>query len=63
MAFFVLAWSISALISYLHGIHPLPDEIFRYVTKLEAGIVYADSVFCGVVLVAGMLRFLRDLFK
>lgn len=63
VAFLLLAWSISALLSYLHEVHPLPHEIFNYVTKLEAGIVYADSAFCGIVLLAGTWRFLRDLFQ
>lgn len=63
LAFFILAWGLSVVVAHLHAIHPLPDEIFRYITKLETGIVYADSAFCGIVLAAGAWRFIRDLIQ
>lgn len=61
VTFFTIAWSLSALVGYLHGIHALPDAIFAFVTRIEVVIVYADAALCGTVLVACSWRFLRDL--
>lgn len=61
VTFFVIAWSLSAMVGYLHGIHALPDAIFSFVTKIEIAIVYADAALCLTVLTACTWRFLREL--
>ena len=61
VTFFTLAWSLSALVGYLHGIHALPDTIFWLVSRIEVVIVYADAALCGTVLLACTWRFLRGL--
>ena len=47
----------------LHRYHPFPDEIFRFVTKIELYLVYADSVLSAVVLIAGMVRFCKQVVE
>lgn len=61
VTFFTLAWALSALVGYLHGIHALPGSIYGLVAKIEVFIVYADAALCGTVLLASMWRFVRGL--
>lgn len=61
VTFFTIAWLLSALVGYLHGIHALPDAIFSLVSRIEVGIVYADAALCGIVLLACAWRFVRGL--
>jgi hypothetical protein len=60
-SWFLFAWGISFLLSWCNAVHPLPVEISWFVTKTEIGLVYADAVFCGVVLLGGTWRFIRDM--
>jgi hypothetical protein len=63
VTFFTIAWGLSALLTYYHGIHPFPEAIFKFVTRLEVGLVYVDAAFCSIVLVAGTWRYLKDLLR
>ncbi len=58
---FTIAWALATLLSWFNTIHPFPLHIFAFVTRLEIGLVYADAVFCGIVLIGGTWRFLKDL--
>lgn len=60
-ALFTIGWLVSVTLHALHRYHPFPDEIFRFVTKIELYLVYADSVVSGIVLLAGMVRFCKQL--
>jgi hypothetical protein len=60
VALFSLGWIVSCVFNYLDTIHKFPDEIFKLVTRLEIGLVYVDAIVSGVVLLAGILRFVRD---
>jgi hypothetical protein len=61
VALFTIAWGLAALLSWFNTIHPFPPPIFAFVTKLEIGLVYADAVFCALVLLGGTWRFLKDI--
>ncbi len=60
---FSLGWTVSCVFNYLDSIHKFPDEIFKIVTKLEVGLVYIDAAVSGAVLLAGIGRFVRDVFE
>lgn len=63
VTFFTLAWGLSALLAWFNTIHQFPEQIYTFVTKLEIVVVYADSIFCGIVVVAGAWRFIRDILQ
>jgi hypothetical protein len=54
---FSIGWLVSVALHALHRYHPFPDEMFEFVTKIELYLIYADSAFCGGVLLMGMVRF------
>ena len=54
---------MSVILHALHRYHPFPDEIFTFVTKMELYLVYADSVLSGIVLIAGMVRFCKQVVE
>jgi hypothetical protein len=60
VALITLGWIVSFVFNYLDSIHKFPDEIFKLVTRLEIGLVYVDAVVSGIVLLAGIVRFVRD---
>jgi hypothetical protein len=62
-ALFSIGWLVSVVLHALHRYHPFPDEIFRFVTKIELYLVYADAVLSGIVLIAGMIRFCKQLVE
>jgi hypothetical protein len=63
VALFSLGWAVSCSFNYLNSIHKFPDEIFELVTRLEVGLVYIDAAVSGVVLTAGIVRFVVEVFK
>jgi hypothetical protein len=63
VALFSLGWIVSCSFNYLNTIHKFPDEIFKLVTRLEIGVVYIDAVVSGVVLTAGIIRFVIEVFE
>lgn len=62
-ALFSIGWLVSVLLYALHKIHPFPDAIFRFVSRMEVYLVYVDATLSGIVLMAGMLRFCRDVLE
>lgn len=62
-ALFSIGWLVSVALHALHKMHPFPPQIFDLVTKMEVYLVYADTVVSGIVLLAGMWRFCRDVVE
>lgn len=62
VAFFAVAWLVGYALHHLHGIHNFPDEIYKFILRLELWLVYADAALCLLVLLAGAVRFVLDLF-
>jgi len=62
-ALFTIGWLVSVVLHALHRYHPFPDEIFKFVTKVELYLVYADSALCAVILIAGMVRFCKQVVE
>jgi hypothetical protein len=60
VALFSLGWIVSCIFTYLGTIHRFPDEIFALATRLEVGLVYVDALFSGIVLLSGIVRFVKD---
>ncbi len=60
---FGLGWIVSCVFNYLDSIHKFPEEIFNLDTKLEVGLVYIDAMVSGAVLLAGIGRFIMDVFE
>lgn len=61
MAFFLIVWTIAAMVSRLSAEHQLPEEILKFMTQFEVYVMYADSVLCTIVLVAGIFSFVSDI--
>ena len=62
VAFFAIAWGVGYVLHFLDGAHKFPEETYRFISKLELWLIYADAALCSIVLLAGALRFIRDLF-
>ncbi len=62
-ALFSVGWLVSVVLHALHQQHPFPDEIFRFVTKIELYLVYADAALSAVVLIAGMVHFCKKVVE
>jgi hypothetical protein len=63
VALFSLGWIVSCSFNYLNSIHQFPDELFKLVTRLDVGLVYVDAAVSGVVLTAGIVRFVLEVFR
>jgi hypothetical protein len=60
-SFYGIIWVLSYFISWLDGVHHLPSETFELTAKIEFYLVYADAILCAMVVLAGAIRFIRDL--
>jgi hypothetical protein len=60
---FTLSWSISWVFNYLDSIHKFAPEILKIATKSEVWLIYIDIAVSGIVLLAGIGRFLRDVIE
>jgi len=54
------AWALSLAFKYLNFLSPFPPEIAKLFSKFEIALFYADIILSGVVLLVGVLRFVRD---
>ena len=61
VAFFAIVWVVTVALAWLHALHPFPDDIFRFIIRIEAWFIYVDAFLCSVVLVAGAVRFVLDI--
>jgi len=62
-ALFTIGWLVSLVLHALHRHHPFPLEIFKFVSRMELYLVYADSLLTIIVLIAGMVRFCKQLIE
>jgi hypothetical protein len=53
-------WGASFVFGYLNSVRNFPPEIFTLFTRLEIGLFYIDTLASGIVLLAGVVRFVRD---
>lgn len=60
---FTLGWLVSVALHALHRYHPFPDEMFRFVTRLELYLLYVDAFVSGTVLMAGTVKFCKRLIE
>jgi len=63
VSLFTLGWTVSFIFNYLHTVHEFPAGIFKLVAGSEIGLIYLDAIVCGVVLLAGILRYVRDVLE
>ena len=61
LAFITLVWGVTYFLSFLHSLHPFPNDLYNIVTKMELGGLYADALITTMVLLAGIWRFLKDI--
>lgn len=59
-AIFFIGWLVSLALYGLHQIHAFPPEIFKFVTTIEVWLVYVDTGISALVLLAGTIRFCKD---
>lgn len=60
---FTIGWLVSVVLHALHRYHPFPDEMFKFVTRIELYLIYADSVLSGIALLVGMVRFCKQVME
>jgi hypothetical protein len=60
---FAMAWAIGYCSTWLNGIHPFDGDTFKFVSKVEAGILYGDTALCSIVSLVGMWRFCKDVMR
>ena len=60
---FAIGWAVSFILNYLHSVHPFPEPIHRLVTRSELVLVYIDITISSIVLLAGVLRYVRDVWE
>lgn len=63
VSLFTFGWLVSWIFSAMNAIHPFADPVWRLVNSLEMWLTYLDLVVSGVVLLAGVVRFFRDLLE
>lgn len=63
VALFTLGWWVSWVFNYLNAIRKFPAPILIVLTHLEIGLVYIDAGVSGCVLLAGIIRFVLDVWK
>jgi hypothetical protein len=63
VSLFTLGWGVAVAFAFLHSLHAFPDQIFELVSRLETGLIYLDAAVCAVVLLAGFVRFVREILE
>ena len=63
VALFTFGWSASFALTYLHQIHPFPEDMLRFVMKLEMGLIYMDASISSLLLIVGAVRFCRKVVR
>jgi hypothetical protein len=63
VSLFTLGWCASFVFHYLNAVHHFPEEIFTLLTRFEIGLVYVDTAVSGIVLLTGILRYIRDVLE
>lgn len=61
VSFIGLGWIISLFYHWLDGIHKFPQDVSTFITECELYLVYADAVLCGLVILVGAWRFIKEL--
>lgn len=60
---FTMSWLVSLTLHALHRHHPFPEDMFRFVTRIELYLIYVDSVFSGAIVLFGMVRFCKQVIE
>jgi hypothetical protein len=65
ISLFTLGWGVAVAVAFafLQSVHAFPDQVFDLVSRLELGLIYLDAAVCGVVLMVGIVRFVRDVLE
>ncbi|MFT3790796.1 MAG: hypothetical protein QM741_06910 [Rudaea sp.] len=63
LAFFLIEWSIFAIVGWLNSIRPMPDDVMAFMHAFETWFMYADAFLSSMVLLAGVIGFLSELFR
>lgn len=58
-----IGWLVSIALHALHRYHPFPDEIFRFIVRVELYLVYAAAVVSAIVLCTGTVGFCKQLLE
>jgi hypothetical protein len=63
VVFVLLVWVASWTFSFVHSIHPFPDDVFRLLVRLEIILIYVDAVTSGAVLLYGVGSYVLKVVK
>jgi len=44
-------------------LYPFPAQISEFILEFELYLTYADSVLCGLILLAGAYHFVKKVFR
>lgn len=60
-SFMTLVWLSSVGFSFLHSIHPFPDDMYELFEALKRALILIDAALSGVVLLRGLWQYLSTL--
>lgn len=61
LSFIGVGWVISIFYHWLDGMHHFQQDVSIFITECELYLVYADAVLCGLVILVGAWRFIKEL--
>jgi hypothetical protein len=62
-SFITLVWLASLGFSFLHSIHPFPDDVFQLFEALKRALILIDAALSGAVLLRGLWQYLLNVVR
>lgn len=56
-----VSWGLGYSVEYLNSIHPFPPTVLKLLHNFEIGLLWADVLLSGSVILYGVWHFLRQL--
>lgn len=56
-----VSWGLGYAVEHLHRIHPFPATVLKLLHNFEIGLLWADVLLSGSVILYGVWHFLRQL--
>jgi hypothetical protein len=63
ISFITLVWLASWGFHFLHSVHPFSDDVFQLFEALKGVLIRLDAALSGVVLLRGLLQYLRNVIR
>ena len=60
---FTIGWLVAVFFNYLNSIQKFPSQLYTIIESLEVWLFYADCLLSGIVLLASVFRFVKDILE